>query len=513
MAHPSLRSEYLSPVDAAWMHMDEPTNMAMIVGVMMFDEELDFARYRKLVEERLLVVPRFRQRVREPRLGIGLPRWEPDPHFDLDSHLHRIALPAPHDQSALHDLVGDLMSTPLDYTKPLWQYTFVENYGRGSALIGRLHHAMGDGMALIQVLLSMADKPRRSRTHASALEEVAPHNGKHNGHFAPVRQTRELIRSANDFVTHREKWAKAALAGVSGSVALGKLLLIGPDQPTLFKGECGVIKRAAWTKPIPLPEVKFVARAFGATVNDVLVSSVTGALGRYLERQGTDPQGMNIRALVPVNLRAPGDLDLEHLGNRFGLVFLELPIGVRDPQARMRILKERMDYIKVTPEAMIAYGILNVIGTAPVMVEHVINSIFGAKGTAVMTNVPGPRETMYLAGSPVRGLMFWVPTPAHLGLGVSIISYAGQVIVGVGTDAGLVPDPDAIVEAVCDEFKALKQRALELNTIHIEVAPVTSLPEPVSPGHARAARANGKARSTHAARHGRAPIHSKSANL
>src|SRR5437764_1503653 len=120
--------EYFSLVDTAWLHMDDPSSMAVIVGVIMFDDALDFATLKQLIGERLLRVRRFRQRVREPLFGVGMPQWETDPYFDLDAHLHRIALPAPHNQAALHELVGDLMSTPLDFSKPLWQMHLVEGY-------------------------------------------------------------------------------------------------------------------------------------------------------------------------------------------------------------------------------------------------------------------------------------------------------------------------------------------------------------------------------------------------
>jgi WS/DGAT/MGAT family acyltransferase len=445
-----------SLVDAAWLHMDEPTNMAMIVGVIMFDQPVEFNTLKQLVRDRLLRVRRFRQRVREPLFGVGIPQWEDDPHFDLDAHLHRIALPAPHDQQALHELVGDLMSMPLDFTKPLWQYHLVENYNGGCALVCRLHHSMADGLALVQVLLSMADHAPNVET---TLTETFDANGarRRGGMF---RRAFHLARASAQYVgemmTSREKMRDTALLGASGSLALGKLLLIGPDTPSLFKGKCGVMKRAAWTKPLPLSEVKYVAHALGGTINDTLISAVTGALRRYLEARDTDTTDMNLRAIVPVNLRAPGDLDLDSLGNRFGLVFLSLPVGIQDPLLRMAVLKDRMDSIKRSPEAVVAYGILGTIGATPVAVEHVINTIFGMKATAVMTNVPGPREPLYLAGNRIRGLMFWVPTPAHLGLGVSIISYADEVIVGVNTDAGLIPDPAEITNAFVDEFDALR---------------------------------------------------------
>lgn len=448
--------ENFSLVDAAWLHMDDPTSMALIVGVIMLDQPLEFDALKELVSERLLRVKRFRQRVREPFLSIGIPQWEIDPHFDLDAHVHRIALPAPHNQAALHALVGDLMSTQLDFSKPLWQFHLVENYEDGCALICRLHHSMADGLALVQVLLTLADD----------APQIETSSGSENGFNIGTRVLGRAFRLArlgtkfaSEFVNDSNKLRETALLGASGTVALGKVLLIGPDEPSLFKGQVGVMKRAAWSEPLALAEVKRVSKKLGATINDVLISSVVGALRRYLEAHGQDTYDLSIRAMVPVNLRKPGDLDLDNLGNQFGLVFLDLPVGIHDPIERMSVLKEHMDYIKKTPEALVTFGILNAIGTTPTALEKIINSIFGMKVSAVMTNVPGPREPIYLMGDRIRGLMFWVPTPAKLGLGVSIISYAGEVIVGVGTDAGLVPDPDSIVSGFVQEFQALEKIA------------------------------------------------------
>jgi diacylglycerol O-acyltransferase / wax synthase len=145
------------------------------------------------------------------------------------------------------------------------------------------------------------------------------------------------------------------------------------------------------------------------------------------------------------------------LGNRFGLVFLSLPVGIRDPIERMIELKRRMDAIKDSSEAVVAFGILNAIGMTPVQIEDIIVKIFGLKGTAVMTNVPGPRKVIYLAGRPLRSLMFWVPQPGNLGMGVSIISYAGDIVLGIATDSNLVPDPERIIADFHAEFKSLEQ--------------------------------------------------------
>jgi hypothetical protein len=180
-------------------------------------------------------------------------------------------------------------------------------------------------------------------------------------------------------------------------------------------------------------------------------------LRQYLENRGDPVEGLNFRAVVPVNLRKTGTE--EELGNKFGLVFLSLPIGISDPTDRLSELRRRMDALKGSMEAPVAYGILQAIGAAPEPIQDIVVNMFGAKGTAVMTNVIGPQERRYLAGAPLEALMFWVPQSGHLGMGVSILSYAGQVWVGVITDEALVPDPEVIIATFHDEFDELRDAA------------------------------------------------------
>jgi hypothetical protein len=174
-----------------------------------------------------------------------------------------------------------------------------------------------------------------------------------------------------------------------------------------------------------------------------------------LRGRGEPIGGLDFRAVVPVNLR-PIEEEL-NLGNSFGLVFLSLPVGIEDPLERLAELKRRMDLIKGTPEAIVAFGILNTMGLASPKIEDIIVDIFEKKATTVMTNVPGPREVRYFAGKAIRGVMFWVPQSGRLGLGVSIISYAGEVLVGIASDAGLTPDPEMIVEALHAEFEQYRE--------------------------------------------------------
>ncbi|MFN8483746.1 MAG: wax ester/triacylglycerol synthase family O-acyltransferase [Anaerolineae bacterium] len=458
------RREALSSVDTAWLRMEDRDNLMMITGVMMFDQPLDYGRVKATLEERLLRWDRFRSKIVEPRLGS--PYWEVDPNFDINDHLRRFKLPPPGDKEMLERLVSHLMSTPLDLTRSPWEYHLVEGYGEGSALIGRIHHSMADGIALIGVLLGMTDnepdaawvddRPRRRRRKPGnpLLALLRPVTDLVDG---TRKVTESVVNEGVDLISHADHARKAAEIGFDSALTLGRLLSLLPDPPTSLKGKLGPDKHAAWSEPIPLEDVKTIGRAMGGTVNDVLLTAVTGALRRYLISQGEDIEDKTIRAVVPVNLRSP-DAPLT-LGNRFGLVFLDLPIGTDKPLERLYRIKARMDEIKSSPEAVVVFGILNAVGMTSQDVQSMVIEMFGAKGTGVMTNVPGPRQTIYLAGRPVRNIMFWVPQSGRLGLGVSILSYAGDVVVGVATDAGLVPHPEAIVSDFQVELRFLLDMA------------------------------------------------------
>jgi diacylglycerol O-acyltransferase / wax synthase len=486
-------AEPLSAVDTAWLHMEDPTNLMMVTGVFVFERPLDFGQVAELLRDRLLSIPRFTQRVVEPRMPFAGPRWETDPHFDLRSHFHRVSLRPPGDAAALRELVSDLMSTPLDYSKPLWQYHLIEGLGSGCAILCRIHHSIGDGIALVRVVLSMMDG-------GAGHDPAGPHEPHGWERLGPLLRpaakaisrtlevTEALMHEGTEALAHPERLLEMASRGASGVDALARLLLMEADPATPFKGPLGTFKRAAWSRPLPLDEVKAVGKALGATVNDVLLSAVTGALRRYLETHGFPPAGVEFRAIVPVNLRRK---DEEHeLGNRFGLVFLALPVGIENPVERLFELKERMDEIKRSPEAVVAFGLLGAVGSAPAEIEHLVVNLFGQRGTAVMTNVAGPRQPISLAAVPVTSLMFWVPQSGRLGMGVSILSYAGGVTLGVATDAGLVPDPEAILDGFQDEFDVLAALARR----EAEAGPLPKAPRAAKASRSREAPKRGAKR-------------------
>lgn len=453
--------------DHAWLRMDQPDNLMIITGMMTFDAPLELERLKEQVHQMVQRFRRFRQRMRPSRLPFRRPYWADDPNFNLDAHLQPISLPEPADKHVLEELISLLMSHPLEYDRPLWMFYLVENYLGGSALIGRMHHSMADGIALMQVLLSMTETTPPTDAEADA---GTPGAGQAGGLLPRTAQAaavdknswalEDLLDEGRKLLADRDHARLRARQGLKFAAAVGRLALRWPDPPSLFKGPLSTDKRATWSEPFDLAQVKQLGKGLHATVNDVLLATLAGALGRYLDGVDAGADLQKIRGIIPVNLR-PLELD-EDLGNKFGLVFLSLPIGEADPLERLRRVKRYMDELKSSVEPAATYAILNALGAVPETVEDLATRFFDTKGTAVITNVPGPQIPLYLAGARINTVMAWVPQSSRISLGVSIISYNGQVWLGVATDEGLVPDPETIVANFQLEFEALQAYTPEL---------------------------------------------------
>lgn len=460
-------TETMSNVDNFWLCMDDPTNLMMITGFMEFAEPLDYERLCATLEHRICCFDRFRQRVVKPISGVGAPTWEFDPHFDIRSHVHRIALPAPGDKQALQGLISDYTGMPLDTTKPLWQVHLIENYGDGCVLLVRLHHCIADGIALIFVLLSTTDEDEDAPWPQPREDERRPRNS-----FLPA-PVRTAIKSVHESIVSTQVFSRKIVKGVMDSITnpmhfieqarnytglaadaasvLTKLVLMPPHPHNSFRGELGVRKCVAWTEPIQIGNIKTVGKAMEATLNDVLIATVTGALRRYLTKCEDRVNELDLAVAVPVNIRKPGT-EFE-LGNKFSLVFLSLPVHIEDPVLRLKEVKRRMDELKRSPDAFVGFTLLNTLGMSPAKVARRAAQIFANKTTGVLTNVPGPRQPLYFAGKQIRNIMFWVPRSGRVGLGISIFSYNGTVVVGLASDEKLVPDPEVILDGFEDDFR------------------------------------------------------------
>lgn len=464
-------------VDKAWLEMDHATNQMIINGVMLFDEQLPFDAVGDVFLHRMVEqFPRFRQRVTETPPGSNRFYWEDDPHFDLRSHLVHIALPAPGDITTLQQLVSTLMSTSLDRNKPPWVVYLIDNVAGASALFARFHHAIADGIALIQVMLSMTDTdPDATLLPVVELPDAAAASKRGGwigaGARFAARTTKQAVGLTESVVRGgihvvRDPQGALAAAGEVGiltaasAAVLARLLLIPQDRKSVYRGELGTTKRVVWSEPVPLSQVKAIGRAAGGTVNDVLISALTGALRTDMLARGDDPDTGDLRAMVPVNLRKPGARLT--LGNRFGLVYLSLPVSLSDPLQRLYEVKRRMDVLKQSPEAVVAYQVLNLLGYIPGEIAARGVELFAGKASAVLTNVPGPQQPLYFAGKPVRRIMFWVPQSGDIGLGISIISYNGHVTLGLAIDEKLCADPEPILGHFVHEFDVLTSLAEHL---------------------------------------------------
>ncbi|MGE0497002.1 MAG: wax ester/triacylglycerol synthase family O-acyltransferase [Ramlibacter sp.] len=462
----------MTKVDTAWLRMDSPANLMMIVGVWTLKPGIKYAELCQRVEERLLKYNRFRQRVVEDTAGAT---WVEDRDFDITRHVVHEKLPRHargQTQQALQDRVGVLAMQPLDPRRPLWQLSLVEDYEGGSALIVRIHHCIADGIALISVTMSLVDggaaPPERRRKSApvGAEDWIA------DTLIKPLTDiTVKALGAAGDGAARSLGMLRDPQKGMSGSLDMAKLAfqvlsdaaalaLMPDDSKTRLKGKPGNAKRVAWCQPIPLDEVKAVGKALNCSINDVLLSCVAGALGEYLKSLGDDVAGQEIRAMIPVNLRP---LDQAYkLGNRFGLVPLVLPIGVENPIERVYEVRRRMNALKGSTQPLLAFGMLAVAGLLIKPAQDAMLNLFGKKTTAVMTNVPGPREKLKFLGATLEQSMFWVPQSGDIGLGVSILSYGGGVQFGVITDTALCPDPQKIIDEFEPEFAKLSLVTLML---------------------------------------------------
>ncbi|NND57794.1 MAG: wax ester/triacylglycerol synthase family O-acyltransferase [Xanthomonadales bacterium] len=468
---PQIRtSEPIAKVDTAWLRMEQPTNLMMITGVVTLAGPVEYERLLDTIRTRWLAFKRFRQKAVDRPTGA---HWVTDEDFEIHAHVRRVALPGKADQAELEEFVSDLASTALDPSRPLWQFHYIENYAGGPVIVQRIHHSYADGIALVQVFLSLTDTApepppaaldpaewRKTQVEQSSVFRRLVEPAK-NGFGLARHWTRKVTEEGLRVLADPDR--AAHFAGEASGLARELVHSVSlPDDPkTIFKGRLGVRKRVAWAEPLPLDEVKALSKALGCTVNDLLIATVTGSLNSYLLDRGERPSaGTEIRATVPVNLRP-----LEHareLGNHFGLVFLSLPVGESNPLKRVRFVSERMNELKSGRQATVAFGLLAALGMGPSALQKPALQLLSDKATTVLTNVPGPQQPLYFAGERVKDMMFWVPQNGSIGMGISIFSYDGQVFFGVITDRKLVPEPHQIIDRFRPEFEKLVYLSLLL---------------------------------------------------
>ncbi len=439
----------IPPQDRLWLELDRPTNLLVITSVLWTSSPVDPGRLRDLVRERLVDrYPAFRRRVVDGPLP-GMSSWEDDPGFDLDHHLRVRRMPRPGDRAALERFVAERRGEPLDRTRPLWEVHLLRGYGRGSAVVQRIHHSIADGVRLTQVMLGILDPVRGAdRSPSARVGTAGPvHDGAHlSERLASVLPSALRPGHLLDLTTD----AALTLLHTAGSIVK---ITTWANPPTALDGEPGVEKTATWGDPVPLVRLQRIARATGTTVGDVCTTLVAGAVARYLaeHRSGPARSDDDLAWMIPVNLE-PFDATLPvELGNHFALVLAVLPHGELPFRRRLAEVHARMARIRDSYEPMVTFGLSRGIAMMPAPVGTLLSDSLAVKAVGVLTNVPGPREPMALAGARVAGMVAWAPCSGRQALTVCVLSYAGRVTVGFGTDRAVVPDPDRLVAAFAAE--------------------------------------------------------------
>ena len=472
--------------DLTWLRMDRPENLMVVNGLMWFDDEPDWDAVRAVVQERL--VDRYEVLHRRPVLAGRRWVWDDDPDFDLDRHLRPVTLPAPGDRAALEEHLSVRSSEPIDHDHPLWEMDLISGYvgddGRaGAAVMARFHHALADGIRIVQLVLGLCDatagvaptaKVGRARTPRSPAAQLAD---------AGKQVAGELVSFAGGVVTG----APSAAAGLASTIAgLGprvvhegfslitqptritdaitdfaeednlalntarsaaRLTLWGHDARVLADQPPGVAKRISWVDGLDLATIKAIGRASGGTVNDVLLGAAAVGLTRYLDEHGRT--GFDeVSFLVPVALK-PIDAALPaELGNHFAMVMFPMPLGLTDLGRLLPEVHSRMTRIKNSAEAALIFGAQRAVAETPSMIAERITAFVADKTVGVLTNVPGPTAPIALAGAEVAGILGFVPSASEQTLGLCILSYAGAVNIGVYADAGSMPDPGRLAELI-----------------------------------------------------------------
>jgi WS/DGAT/MGAT family acyltransferase len=446
-------SSRLTGLDASFLHLEQSGNAHMhVAGVYVFDgPPPPYEEFVEALDRRLDLVPRYRQRLAWVPLGQGRPRWVDDPYFNVHYHVRHTALPAPGNEDTLSELAGRLMAQELDRTKPLWEIWLVEGLEGGRfALIGKTHHALVDGISGVDIATVLFDTsrdpspvggpadpwtPRPLPTDAQLLGEALLQRATMPAEIA--RGVRALFRAPR----------RAATAARDGLVGVGALAWAGlnPAPETRLNVRIGPHRQYKWVDA-DLAQFKAIKNALGGTINDVVLSAVTLALGRYLRRHGDDTRGLVLKAMVPVSVRA--DIERGALGNRVAAMWAPLPVGIEDPGGVFAEVHQAMQELKASGQAVGAQVLTSLTGFAPPTLMSQAARLQSRQRffNLVVTNVPGPQFKLYLLGRELLAMYPVVPLAEGQALGIAIMSYAGSLGFGLLSDGDALTDLDDLAE-------------------------------------------------------------------
>ncbi len=434
----------LSSIDAGFLHQEDGGAHMHIGGLGIFEGPVPSGdQFRAHIASRLPLVPRYRQKLVEMPLGTGRPLWAEDPTFSIGYHVRHTALPSPGSEAQLMALVSRITSQRLDRTKPLWEMWLVEGLEDGRwAVITKTHHAMIDGVGGIDLMTALLDLSREPRQVDGEPWEPQATPGTlgllaHGAEGAARNLVRLSTRGLG--LALRPRRAVKEVLSTAAALAAAASPLVSGAPATPLNRRPGPHRRVEVVRT-PLADYKTVKQAFGATVNDVVLTAVAGALGRFLEGRGVDTAGLELRACVPVSVRTADKAG--HAGNEITIMTAPLPVGVRRPAERLALVRRAMEHLKSSRMAEGAKILTSVENALPPAVLARASRLgFSSRMyNLLVTNVPGPQVPIYLLG---REMLELAPlaflAPEHT-LAIAIVSYAGSVTYGLLADADAVPD-------------------------------------------------------------------------
>ena len=463
--------ERLTALDAEFLHLEDGSVQMAIAGACVFaDPPLPLADLEALVAAKLHLIPRYRQRVRTVPFEFGRPVWSDDPDFDLGYHIRHTALPAPGDDEAFCRLMGRIMSQQLDRERPLWEMWLVEGLAGGRwAIIFKVHHCMVDGIAgvgLLTVLLDLAPdvelgapEPWAPRREPGGAWKVLDAWG---GLASDVGSLATAIPAA---VVHPLASARSAVATAEGAVRFAERLT--PTRPLSIEGPIG--PHRVWAhSSAGLDAVRTVRRAFGGTVNDVVLAAVTGGYRALLLERGDDVDSAVVRSLVPVSTRHEDGHGVPD--NRVSCLFYELPVGLADPVDRLEAVRTQMSDLKASHIAEAGETLAAASDLAPPLLLGVVSRTtirsmrrFGQQAlNTVTTNVPGPQFPLYCRGHEMLEYRPYVPISHGLRVGTAILSYNGRLFFGITGDFRSTPDVGVLAVEAAAGIDELEEYALEV---------------------------------------------------
>ena len=439
----------LSGLDTSFLHLERDGAHMHVASTTIFEgPPPSHDEFRDHIESRLHLVPRFRQKLRSIPLGQGRPIWVDDPHLNLEYHVRRTALPPPGSEEQLRNLAARIFSQQLDRSKPLWEIWLAEGLkGDRFAVIGKTHHALVDGVSGIDitaVLFDTAPEPVGSAPSGPEwLPRPEPSGPKLLADAWVQRFTSpaEIVRGMRAVLRGPRRVASQLLEGIGST---GKFVGAGLSAPkTPLNVDIGPHRRFAWVTA-DLDELKRIKNELGGTVNDVVLAVVTGALGRYMRARGFDTQDLELRAMVPVSVRA----DEEHgaLGNRVAAMMAPLPVWCEDPSERLHLISETMGDLKGSGQAVGAEILTGLTDFAPPTIASQAARLQSRQRffNLVVTNIPGPQFPLYVLGREMQALYPMVPLAQKQAVCVGIMSYNGEMHFGLIGDYDAMADLDSL---------------------------------------------------------------------